>query len=140
MAVAHNGIIHGVATSKLISDTMMFIKHMDKSKPIEKQLLSDDGKFCVFTEHKAYLLGDFIYEKGCYYSNDDFREVNWYLAEPEKTADKLLEHCMICKAETCEGCAFLAVMENEWADVQMAEDNHFKMDYRDVDDAMNDCR
>ncbi len=142
MAIAHNGIIHGVTASKLISDTMMFIKHMDKSKSIESQLLKDDGKFCVFTEHKSYLIGDFIYEKGCYFSNDDFREVNYYLADTAKTNDTLLEHCMTCKAATCEGCPFLDAMENEWADAHMAEDNHFKKDYRDldIDEAINECR
>jgi hypothetical protein len=134
MAVAHNGIIHGLQKSKNISDTMMFIKHMDKSKNLETQVLKDDGKFCVFTEHQSYLIGDFFYDKGCYYSNEDYKEVHSYATMTE-SEEELYKICLECKAKTCEGCPFLDSYENE-------SDDKFKNDYRDadVDDMINEMR
>jgi len=138
MAVAHNGIIHGLQASKIISDTMMFIKTMDKTKKFESQVCKDDGKFCVFTEHKSYLIGDFIYDEGCYYSNDDFREVHTYIAS--KSEDELLKVCMICQAKTCEGCPFLDAYENGTDEQDIYGTKAFKDDARDMDEAINELR
>lgn len=142
VAVAHNGIIHGLATSKIISDTMMFIKTMDKSKKIESQLCKDDGKFCVFTEHKSYLIGDFIYDKGCYFSNDDYKEVRTYITTSQ-SEDEMLKICQLCKSPSCDGCPILDAYENQAAiDEQQTlfGDKSFKDDVRDMDDAINELR
>jgi predicted glutamine amidotransferase len=138
VAVAHNGIIHGMKASKYISDTMMFIKTMDKSKKLESQVLKDDGKFCVFTERQSYLVGEFLYNEGIFYSNEDYKAVHRYI--PDSMEDDMLKMCNECTSKTCEGCPFLEEYEKlNDAEIEFLKgDKAFKDDYRDMDDEINE--
>lgn len=72
--IAHNGIIGRFKGTKKLSDTMQFIQsiHDVSVKHIHEHLYQTDGKFVLMTKYKTYLIGDFIYDSGVYYSNDGY--------------------------------------------------------------------
>lgn len=77
--IAHNGIISGYGSASL-SDTQEFI-HLDlghfgsiSDRPeVESYLKSKGGKYVLMTAKKTVMIGDFISDAGCYYSNADYR-------------------------------------------------------------------
>jgi hypothetical protein len=115
IGIAHNGIISGMKPSKVISDTMVFIKNIEQDKKLTKQFMQGDGKFCVMTTEKTLLVGDFIYDKGCYYSNDGYKSVVIY--KISSGDNKLYLACMQCNLKTCEGCPELDLFESSTGDI-----------------------
>lgn len=86
LGVAHNGVIHGMATDATTSDTMAYIR--DVLTPLQRMagdlLASDDamsvvestvGSKLAFLEPDGAIttVGDFIEENGVFYSNSSFK-------------------------------------------------------------------
>jgi hypothetical protein len=145
IGIAHNGIISGMKPSKIISDTMVFIKNIEQDKKLTHQFMKGDGKFCVMTSEKTLLIGDFIYDKGCYYSNDGFRSIVVYKIGVEVGDNKLYLACMACQLKTCEGCPELDIFENgacddmsKYVDMVMAEEAEDAMLDADMDNELLD--
>lgn len=75
IGIAHNGIIQSIPTSPKRSDTKTLIESLPLDvtiDSIEQHIGIDDGKFAIMTSEKTYMIGDFIFEKGVYYSNHTY--------------------------------------------------------------------
>lgn len=78
IGIVHNGIISGakIDETKNLSDTMVFIKNLDieNIKEIPSKITMSDGKFVIMTQYKTYMIGQFFYDNGIYYSNQGYKE------------------------------------------------------------------
>jgi hypothetical protein len=90
--LAHNGIISGYGTDDL-SDTQEFIKldlgHFSglADRPeVEKYIKSKGGRYVLMTAKRTIIIGDFISDHGCYWSNSDYKheKINWRHWKPTK--------------------------------------------------------
>jgi glutamine phosphoribosylpyrophosphate amidotransferase len=80
--IAHNGVISFCSDKKSrLSDSQIFIKdYLSKlSNSLENPALHElivqwtESKFVIMTNDKVYLLGDFIKDKGIFYSNTSYK-------------------------------------------------------------------
>jgi hypothetical protein len=105
IGIAHNGIISGMTVDTDLSDTMVFIRDLvvDNVKEIPQKVNTIDGKFLIMSKYKTYLIGNFVYDSGIYYSNDGYKKVT-----PVYTTTKY--NCIIDPfiegSEMCEYCKY----------------------------------
>jgi hypothetical protein len=79
--LAHNGIINGFG-DKMLSDTQDFIRRelscfatMPDQAEVLAFLKAKGGKYALMTERNTHLVGDFLQDQGCYWSNSGYKEV-----------------------------------------------------------------
>jgi hypothetical protein len=109
IGIAHNGVISGMEKDIQLSDTMVFIKNLsvDNPKEISTHIKDIDGKFLIMSKYKTYLIGNFLYDDGIYYSNDGYKKVESYFAtsylcgKPDPYLEGL-EMCEYCKHQYVE--------------------------------------
>lgn len=77
--IAHNGVISGYGTKDL-SDTQEFIKldlghfsALADRLEVHKYLESKGGRYVLMTGKRTIMVGNFIADGGCYYSNSDYK-------------------------------------------------------------------
>lgn len=79
----HNGIIYGFGnrTSSTMSDTMNFIKHLEKATGkiytfdrLNHHIKKGYGKFIIFTPEWTYSFGDFVEDNKLKFSNSTYKD------------------------------------------------------------------
>ena len=130
IGICHNGIISEVEKHETLSDTMMFIKNLniDSIKEISNKVKISDGKFCVMTKYKTYLIGHFIYDKGYYFSNLG------YLPDEIEEEENIRKINDIRDLSLCEFCLY-DFIESKEDNCKMCV-NFSK--YKDIDDYDNE--
>ena len=158
IGIAHNGIIQGMIVDKSLSDTMVFIRdlNVDNVKEIPSYIKGTDGKFLIMTKFKTYLIGNFVYDDGIYYSNDGYKklETTYYSTssfngkyDPYIDGDEMCEYCkhqyiepdVVNKKKddpciSCDGMCNFDLSDQEY------DQRRYRMDFNDDDDfyIMND--
>jgi len=151
IAMAHNGILSAMQSDKILSDTMMYIKHIvspikdmifDKSM---SKLLSKSsvGSRLVFLNGKGNILttGEWITDNGLFYSNNGYKELK-YLGYSDSTVsinddfnwnkDEKIEYTDCVQCPSCENISY---SESEG---YCYECYHERFDnYKDEDDFYN---
>ena len=105
-AIAHNGVIFGFERmestylDKKLSDTQQFILYymsrmgasMFNKGVLELIADSTSSKFALLTPDKFHLVGEFLSDKGCYYSNTSYSVKNYY----GRGMSNIVSYCEIC--------------------------------------------
>ena len=97
IGIVHNGIIAGAKITKgdKLSDTMVFIKTLDidNIKDISQKVTVSDGKFIIMTRYKTFMIGDFIFDEGIYYSNHSYQYDIGSFGFEDETLPELCSYC-----------------------------------------------
>jgi predicted glutamine amidotransferase len=83
VGITHNGVISEYSTMSKetgLSDTMLFTKRLSAlDNPVSKEgktlMQKSYSKFAVMTTKDTLLVGNFIKDSGCYYSNATYRAI-----------------------------------------------------------------
>jgi predicted glutamine amidotransferase len=134
--IAHNGIVHEYA-EKNLSDTQGFIQKVLSSPVILNNLDNDSikelikestigSKFVIMNKDKVYLFGNWINDKGVFFSNNSYIPyiwkddktdlLNWnYENDPlsfwQEDEVKLISHCSYF--EDCNECPYMENLDGE---------------------------
>lgn len=82
--MVHNGInslFSGIKNRADLSDSAMLAKYISRlgiTDPLIKSALSDHGKYILMDSDNTQMIGLFISDNGCYYSNDSYKPIISY--------------------------------------------------------------
>ena len=116
IGICHNGIISGakIDDKEKLSDTMVFIRDLDieSVKEISQKVTISDGKFIIMTQFKTYMIGEFHYDNGIYYSNKGYQE--------KLSSVYTGFYGDVSKYDGCEMCD---CCKNQYADIDVTKGN-----------------
>lgn len=106
LGMAHNGVLSAMQSDKILSDTMMYTKHI--LFPIKDMIFtkkmkglldkSSVGSRLVFLNKKGRILtiGNWVQDKGLMYSNNGYQEKNW-ITQLDDDNPIVYDDCVDCE-------------------------------------------